>query len=256
METPLSGVTSAAQHLAWRKQAPRLTYSRRPFFPAHRPSVKMVKMTTSASGKKRSAISPCAASSSAMPEESARAVPAAKQNELKTHQFILMCSGTRVNRRHQHTHGTGQLQPPQQICLRLRERGDQFAGNLLVFQIFPSPRSHLPEQRMVPCKAQMRPPCNFRSPAFSSGSWLPASRTGCTPASRHIRRKRARFSNPSSRQGLSRVSLRSPHTTRWEHPSRRNPSSSGSRASALAWPKWMSEINLARSPEQDQVPES
>ncbi len=31
--TPLSGVTSAAQHLAWRKQAPRLTYSRRPFFP-------------------------------------------------------------------------------------------------------------------------------------------------------------------------------------------------------------------------------
>ena len=99
-----------------------------------------------------------------------------------------------------------------------------------------------------PCKAQMRPPCNFSRPAFSSGSWLPASRTGCTPASRHIRRKRARFSNPSSRQGLSRVSLRSPHTTRWEHPSRRNPSSSGSRASALAWPKWMSEINLARSP--------
>ena len=34
-----------------------------------------------------------------------------------------------------------------------------------------------------PCKAPMRPPCNFSRPAFSSGSWLPASRTGCTPAS-------------------------------------------------------------------------
>ena len=166
-----------------------------------------------------------------------------------------MCSGTRINRRHQHTHGTGQLQPPQQICLRLRERCDQFAGNLLVFQIFPSPRSHLPEQRMAVQSADAAA-CNFSRPAFSSGSWLPASRTGCTPASRHIRRKRARFSNPSSRQGLSRVSLRSPHTTRWEHPSRRNPSSSGSRASALAWPKWMSEITWRVPPEQDQVPES
>lgn len=39
-------------------------------------------------------------------------------------------------------------------------------------------------------------------------------------------------------------------------PLQKKPSSSGSRASALAWPKWMSEINLARSPEQDQVPES
>ena len=45
METPLSGVTSAAQHLEWRKKATRVTYrlelarapgwtySRRPFFP-------------------------------------------------------------------------------------------------------------------------------------------------------------------------------------------------------------------------------
>lgn len=152
----------------------------------------MAKMTTSASGKNGLQISPCAASSSAMPEESARAVPAARQNELKTHQFILMCSGTRINRRHQHTHGTGQLQPPQQICLRLRERCDQFAGNLLVFK-YSHPHGATSLNSAWPCKAQMRPPCNFSRPAFSSGSWLPASRTGCTPASRHIRRKRARF---------------------------------------------------------------
>ena len=149
-------------------------------------------MTTSASGKNGLQISPCAASSSAMPEESARAVPAARQNELKTHQFILMCSGTRVNRRHQHTHGTGSSSR--------RSKSASASGNAAIssretclFFKYSHPHGATSLNSAWPCKAQMRPPCNFRSPAFSSGSWLPASRTGCTPASRHIRRKRDRF---------------------------------------------------------------
>ena len=67
----------------------------------------------------------------------------------KAHQPVPVNPGTRVNGRNQNAHGAGQLQTAAQIRIRVRKSGNQLAGNMLVFQVFPPPWRHFLEQGMA-----------------------------------------------------------------------------------------------------------
>lgn len=139
----------------------------------------------------------CAASSSAMPGESARAAPEAMRNAPESAPAC-SCKPGNVCKWAEPEHScAGQLQTAAQVRIRVRKGGNQLAGYTLVFQVFPPPRSHFLEQGMTVERVKTAA-LQFQQAEFLIGVMVARQQDGCTPASAHMVRKRARFCSPSA----------------------------------------------------------